>query len=93
MDIKKLTKTRKKIDIIDSKIFNLIKKRTLAINQIIKIKKKKNQIFDKKRNNQILKKIKKKSKKNKIDPRITVSLWKTMISSYVDYQKRNFKKK
>ena len=41
----------------------------------------------------ILKNIKNKSIKNKIDPKITTKIWKTMIWSYVDYQKRNFKKK
>jgi hypothetical protein len=56
-------------------------------------KKFKNQIVDHKRINQILIKIKKKSVKEKIDVKITNRIWKSMIWSYVDFQRRNFKKK
>ena len=31
--------------------------------------------------------------KNGIDPKITRRIWKAMIWSYVDFQRRNFKKK
>ena len=41
----------------------------------------------------ILKNIRKKSIANKIDPKITNRIWKNMIWSYIDYEKRNFKKK
>ena len=34
-----------------------------------------------------------KSKKLNIDPKITKRIWKNMIWSYIDYEKRNFKKK
>ena len=37
--------------------------------------------------------IKKKSVKNKIDPKITNRIWKNMIWAYIEYEKRNFKKK
>ena len=47
----------------------------------------------KKRISMILKKIKIKSLKNKIDPRITNRIWKNMIWAYIDFEKRNFKKK
>ena len=40
-----------------------------------------------------LKKIKAKSLKQGIDPRITNRIWKNMIWSYIDYERRNFKKK
>ena len=46
-----------------------------------------------KRKQIILKKMKNKSIKNGVDPKITNRIWKSMIWSYVDYQKRNFKKK
>ena len=39
------------------------------------------------------KKIRKRSIQHFIDPRITIRIWKAIIWSYVDYQKRNFKKK
>mgnify|MGYP001307657875 CR=1 FL=1 len=93
MDIKRLILAREKIDQIDNKIFNLIKKRTKIVKNMLKLKLFKNQIIDHKRINEILKKIKNKSIKNKIDPKVTNRIWKTMIWSYVDFQKRNFKKK
>ena len=34
-----------------------------------------------------------KSIKNGIDPKITNKIWKNMISAYIDYERRNFKKK
>jgi len=92
MDRKRLKIARKKIDSIDNKIFSLIKKRTKIIDHMILIKEYKSQIVDHKRMNLILKKIKKKSKDTKIDPKITLKIWKSMLLSYVDYQRRNFKK-
>ena len=92
MDRKSLKIARKKIDSIDNKIFSLIKKRTKIIDHMILIKEYKSQIVDHKRMNLILKKIKKKSKDSKIDSKITLKIWKSMILSYVDYQRRNFKK-
>ena len=84
---------RNQVDKIDNQIFKLIKKRTKLVNQMLKLKKFKNQIIDHKRINEILLKIKKKSIKNKIDPKITNRIWKSMIWSYVHYQKKNFNKK
>ena len=34
-----------------------------------------------------------KSKKLNIDPKITNRIWKNMIGAYIDFEKRNFKKK
>jgi len=93
MNIKKIKLARKKVDKIDQEIFNLVKKRTKVVNYMMSIKKHKKNIIDKKRIKLILKSIRKKSIQNKIDPKITLRIWKAMIWSYVDYQKRNFKKK
>ena len=93
MNKKKLEKARKKVDQIDSNIFNLIKKRTKIVNYMLSLKNYKSQIIDHKRINEILEIIKIKSKKNNIDIRITNRIWKSMIWSYIDYQKRNFKRK
>ena len=92
-DIKKLNKLRKKLDILDNSFIILVKKRYNIVNQVLKLKKKRNQIVDKKRINQILKNIKKKSINNKIDPKITKKIWINMISAFIEYEKRNFKKK
>ena len=93
MNKKKLILARKRIDRLDNKIFNLIKKRTKIVHRMMNIKNLKKQIVDRKRINEIFKKIKKKSIKNNIDPRITSQIWKSMIWAYVKYQRRNFKKK
>ena len=93
MNKKKLILARKRIDRLDNKIFNLIKKRTKIVHHMMNIKNLKKQIVDHKRINEIFKKIKKKSIKNNIDPRITSQIWKSMIWAYVKYQRRNFKRK
>ena len=89
----KLKLARKKIDQLDQRIFDLLKKRTQIIRYMLSLKKFKNEIVDKKRNSEILKKIRNKSIKNDIDPNITKRIWQSMIWSYVDFQRRNFKKK
>ena len=89
----KLNKLRKSLDKLDNSFIKLIKKRTLLVNKVLKLKKNKKEIVDKKRINTILNQIKKKSIKNKIDPKITNRIWKNMIMSYIDYERRNFKKK
>ena len=93
MDKKNLRKYRKKIDILDNKIFILIKKRTQIIKKVLSEKKFKNQIVDHKRINEILKKIKNKSIRDGIDPKITRKIWKSMIWSYIGFERTNFKKK
>ena len=93
MNKKKLKVARKKIDQIDRNIFNLIKKRTQIVKYMLGLKQFRNQIVDYKRINKILKNIRKKSNQHGIDPKITNRIWKSMIWSYVDFQRRNFKKK
>jgi len=90
---KKLTKLRKSLDKLDNSFIKLIKKRTALVKQVLKLKENKNEIIDRKRIKFILNQIKKKSLNNKIDPKITNRIWKNMIYSYIDYEKRNFKKK
>ena len=89
----KLSKLRKKLDKLDYQLLKIIKKRTAIIKQVITLKSNKNEIVDKKRISTILKKIKRESLKRNIDPKITKSIWKNMIWSYIDYEKRNFKRK
>ena len=93
MDKNKLKKARDRIDTLDSRIFELIKQRTNVVKKMLKLKENKNQIVDQKRIRVILSKIKKKSIRNNIDPKITARIWRSMIWSYVDYQKRKFRKK
>ena len=93
MNKKKLIIARNKIDQLDNSIFNLIKKRTKVVKHMLSLKRYKNQIVDHKRINTILRNIRKKSVRNRIDPQITTRIWKAMIWSYVYFQKKKFKKK
>ena len=90
---KKLSKIRSELDKLDNSFIRLIKKRTNLVKKVLALKENRDQIVDKKRIKIILNNIKKKSLKNKIDPKITSRIWKNMIWSYIDYERRNFKKK
>ena len=90
---KKLLKIRSELDKLDNILVRIIKKRTFLVKKVLDLKDKKKQIVDKKRIKKILSNIKKKSLKNSIDPKITNKIWKSMISAYIDFEKRNFKKK
>jgi len=92
-NIKKLKKLRRNLDKLDNLFIKLVKKRTGLVKEVLKLKENKNQIVDKKRIKFILNQIRKKSIKNRIDPKITNRIWKNMIYSYIDYERRNFKKK
>ena len=93
MNKNKLELARNKVDQLDQKIFNLIKKRTQIVGYMLSLKKFRKEIVDHKRNNEIFRKIKNKSIKNGIDPKITRRIWNAIIWSYIDFQRRNFKKK
>ena len=90
---KKLNNIRKKLDKLDNSLINIIKKRTLLVKDVIKLKDYKKEIVDKVRINKILNNIKKKSIQKKIDPKITRRIWINMIYAYIDFERRNFKKK
>ncbi|MDA7802003.1 chorismate mutase [Candidatus Pelagibacter sp.] len=90
---KKLNLIRIKLDRLDTELLKLLKKRSNLVNNVLKVKIHKKEIIDQKRINIILKKIEKKSIQLKIDPKITNRIWKNMIWSFIDYEKRNFRKK
>jgi chorismate mutase len=89
---KKLNHIRIKLDKLDTNLLYLIKSRSKLVKEVLKLKEYKKEIVDKKRINFILKKISEKSKKLKIDTRITKRIWKNMIWSFIDYERRNFRK-
>ena len=90
---KKLDQIRSKLDKLDNTLIKIIKKRTNLVKKVLILKEKKSEIVDNKRIKIILRNIKNKSLKNNIDPKITNRIWKNMISAYIDFEKRNFKKK
>ena len=90
---KKLITIRKKLDLLDNKLIDLIKKRTKLVEKVVQLKFYKHEIVDKKRISNILKSIRTKSIKKNIDPKITKRIWKNMIWSYINYERKIFRKK
>ncbi len=84
---------RKKLDLLDNKLIDLIKKRTKLVEKVVQLKFYKHEIVDKKRISSILKSIRTKSIKKNIDPKITNRIWKNMIWSYINYERKIFKRK
>ena len=90
---KKLEKVRKKLDRLDNEFLRLIKIRTDLVNKVVKLKEFKGEIVDTKRIKKILFNIRRKSLKKKIDSTVTNKIWKNMILTYINHQRKNFKKK
>ena len=85
---KKLKIVRSKLDKLDNKLLSLIKYRTNLVKEVLKLKEFKKEIVDNKRISFILRKIHSKSRKLKIDPKITNRIWKNMIWSYIITKKK-----
>jgi chorismate mutase len=88
-----IKKIRIKLDKVDMKLLRVIKERTNLVEQVVKLKKLKKEVVDKKRINFILKRIKKLSIIAEIDPMITISIWKAMINAFIKFEYKNFKKR
>ena len=93
MNKEKLEAIRKKIDLVDNQLLNNIGKRTILVKKVISVKNHKKQIVDRKRIKKILINIKSQSIKKKIDTKITNKIWKAIINSYIDFERRKFRKK
>ena len=89
----KLNSLRKELDKIDDFLLKIIQKRTKIVKKVLTLKSYKKEIIDKKRISSILNKIKKETVKKNIDPKITQRIWKNMIWSYINFEKKNFRKK
>ena len=89
----KLNKLRVKLDKVDDQLLKLFKNRTELVKKVLALKRYKNQIIDRKRIKIILNRIKKKSLSANIDTKVTTYIWKNIIKAYINYEKRNFKKK
>ena len=93
MKNKNILLIRKKLDKLDNNLLNIIKRRTKLVDEVIKNKKFKKDIVDRKRIKIILRNIRIKSKKRNLDIKITQKIWMSMINAFIDYEFRNFKKK
>ena len=91
--IKRMKDVRSSIDQVDDKILPLMVRRSKLVNKALELKSYKNEIIDKKRINQILKKIGSKSKKMKANPKLIKSIWKGMIQNFIEHEKKEFKKR
>ena len=77
---KNILEIRKQLDKLDNSLLKLIKRRIYLVDKVLKSKKYKKEIIDKKRIKVILKNISIKSKRQKIDPIVTRRIWISMIS-------------
>tara|TARA_X000000368_G_scaffold187235_1_gene147757 strand:- start:1023 stop:1322 length:300 start_codon:yes stop_codon:yes gene_type:complete len=89
----KLIKARIEIDKIDAKLLPLIVKRSKMVNMALESKTKKSQIIDQKRIKSILTKVGRAAKLKSANPILIKSIWKSMIWNFIDYEKKEFKKK
>ena len=91
--IKKMIDVRSSIDRIDDKILPLMVKRSKLVNKALDLKSKSNEIVDRRRIKQILKKIESKSKKMKANPKLIKSIWMNMIQNFIEHERKEFKKR
>ena len=89
----KLNKARIEIDKIDAKLLPLIVKRSKMVNMALEAKTKKSQIIDQKRIKSILTRVGRAAKLKSANPILIKSIWKSMIWNFIDYEKKEFKKK
>ena len=83
---------RKKIDAVDAKIIPLMVNRASLVNKALELKRKKTDIIDLKRINQIKKKVSLHSKRLGGNPKLISEIWESIIRNFINYEKKNFKK-
>ena len=83
---------RKRIDIVDSKILPLMVKRSQLVNNALNLKKKKSEIVDIKRINQIKKKVSNQAKKLGANPKLISDIWVSIIKNFIEFETKNFKR-
>ena len=83
---------RKKIDKVDTKILPLMVRRSELVNEALNLKKKKSEIVDIRRINQIKKKVSSQAKKLGANPKLISNIWLSMIKNFIEFEKKNFKK-
>ena len=87
-----MKEVRKRIDKIDSQILPLMVKRYQLVNKALSLKKRKSEIVDLKRINQIKKKISKQAKELDANPKLISDIWVSIIKNFINFEKKNFKK-
>ena len=90
---KEMKLIRQKIDQVDDKLLPLMVKRSKLVEKALSLKKKQNEIVDKKRIEEISKKIVKKSIELGGNSKLLKSIWLSIIQNFIDYENQEFKKK
>ena len=90
---KEMKLIRQKIDQVDDKLLPLMVKRSKLVEKALSLKKKQNEIVDKKRIEEISKKIVKKSIELGGNSKLLKSIWLSIIQNFIDYENKEFKKK
>ena len=90
---KEMKLIRNKIDQVDDKLLPLMVKRSKLVEKALNLKKKQNEIVDKKRIDEITKKIVKRSIELGGNSRLLKKIWLSIIQNFIDYENNEFKKK
>ena len=90
---KEMKLIRKKIDQVDDKLLPLMVKRSKLVEKALSLKKKQTEIIDKKRIDEISKKIVKKTIDLGGNSKLLKSIWLSIIQNFIDYENQEFKKK
>ncbi len=83
---------RNKIDIIDDMLLPLMIKRSKLVEKALELKTTKSEIIDKKRINEITKKISQKTNKLGGDAKLLSDIWLSIIDNFIKFEKNKFKK-
>lgn len=89
---KNLKEVRKNIDNVDARLVKLIAEREFYAREAVKFKTDRSQIIDRKRINAVLSRVKKLSKKYKINNLNVEKIWKLMIQNFIILENKLFKK-
>ena len=84
---------RKKIDQVDDKLLPLMVRRSKLVEKALGLKKRQTEIVDKKRINEISKKIVKKTSELGGNSKLLKTIWLSIIQNFIDYENQEFKKK
>ena len=90
---KEMKLIRQKIDQVDDKLLPLMVRRSKLVEKALSLKKRQTEIVDKKRINEISKKIVKKSSELGGNSKLLKTIWLSIIQNFIDYEKHEFKKK
>ena len=89
---KNLKEVRKNIDNVDTRLVKLIAEREFYAKEAVKFKIDRSQIIDRKRINTVLIRVKKLSKKYKVNRLTIEKIWKLMIQNFIVLENKLFKK-